>query len=479
MQRVGICGLGYVGCVTAGCLARSGHGVVGLDVVPAKVAMVGSGVAPFFEPGLGDLLSTAAAAGRLRATTDVAEAVAGTDVMILCVGTPTADDDTPDLRFLADAAARLGAALRGETRPYTVIVRSTVPPGTIEEVIVPTLERESRRLVGADGLAVLAVPEFLREGSAIADFDDPSFIIAGGPSPAPAGARELVDDLFPFPERVRWVSYRMAELLKCVCNAYHAVKTVFANEVGGLCAALGIDGRRLMEVLCEDRKLNTSAAYLRPGGPFGGSCLPKDLRALLHLAGREEVPALLLAATLESNAIHVAQTFSVIEKLGARRVGLHGLAFKDGTDDLRESPMVTIAESLLARGYDLRIFDPVVMRTRHHAAAESGLLELLVDTQQDLLRHAEIIVVRGTAAALRQTARGMGVRPILIELGRRPLRDDATGGVGARDVDAPAVELPPVEAPAVELPAAALAPASVSAVSAPAPAVGEALGGTE
>jgi GDP-mannose 6-dehydrogenase len=441
MRRVGICGLGYVGCVTAGCLARRGHEVVGLDVVAAKVDMVGRGVAPFFEPGLRELLEAAAGQGRLRATTDTVDAVRATDTMILCVGTPTADDDTPDLRFLADAAARIGAALRGGTTPYTVIVRSTVPPGTIEEVVIPTLEREARRLVGADGLTVLAVPEFLREGSAIADFDDPAFIIVGAPTPAPDGAREVVSDLFPFADRQRWTDYKLAELLKCVCNAYHAVKTVFANEVGALCTALGIDGRRLMEILCEDRKLNTSAAYLRPGGPFGGSCLPKDLRALLHLARREELPAMLLRSTLESNAKHVAQTTSVVERLGRRRVGLHGLAFKDGTDDLRESPMVAIAESLIARGYDVRIFDPLVLQTRDHAPHAKGrLLELLVGTPEELLRHAEVVVVRGGSAALQETAQAMGATPVLVELGRRPRRTDP---VRVLPVEAPPIGVAP------------------------------------
>ncbi len=385
--------------------------------------MVGSGVAPFVEPGLAELLSSSAEAGRLRATTDLENAIASTDAMILCVGTPTAEDETPDLRFLASAAAQIGAALKGSSRPYTLLMRSTVPPGTIEEVVIPEVERASQRLVGEEnGLRVLAVPEFLREASAIADFDDPAFIVVGGPTPASARDQALIEDLFPFPERIRWVDYRTAELLKCVCNAWHAAKAVFANEVGALCGGLGIDGVKLMALLCEDHKLNTSAAYLRPGGPFGGSCLPKDLRALIYLSRLANVPSLQLKATLESNELHILQTIEKIHGAGVRRIGLDGLAFKSGTDDLRESPMVAIAEALLDAGYDVRIYDPAVARGHLHDKRKAELLNHFVDSQQELLRHSELVVLRGSSANLSQLATTMGIGTTLLELGKKPVR---------------------------------------------------------
>jgi GDP-mannose 6-dehydrogenase len=398
--------------------------------------MVGSGVAPFVEAGLGELLSTAFEAGRLRATTDLVDAVNSTDVMILCVGTPTADDDTPDLRFLASAATQIGEALRGTTKPYTVLMRSTVPPGTIEDVVIPALERGSRRLVGGEeGFRVLAVPEFLREGTAIADFNDPAFIVVGGPKPQSSWDLALIEDLFPFPERVRYVDYRTAELLKCVCNAFHATKAIFANEVGQLCTSLGIDGVELMALLCEDKKLNTSAAYLRPGGPFGGSCLPKDLRALLYLSRRVDLPSLLLKATLESNQRDIERTIARIEALGVRRVGLDGLAFKKGTDDLRESPMVAIGDALVERGYEVRVHDDAVWKSLSHADKKKNpILNHLVETQQDLLRHAELIILRGNSPSLFQLANAMGAQPLILELGKPPYRHGAAASEGDTDL---------------------------------------------
>jgi GDP-mannose 6-dehydrogenase len=433
-RRVGICGLGYVGTISAACLARDGHDVVGFDVAAAKVTLVGNGVAPCIEPGLGELLAAAVRDGRLRASLDIDDVVHSTDVMILCVGTPTADDETPDLGFVANAALRIGAALQG-SRPYTLLVRSTVPPGTIQDVIIPQLERASRRLVGSEGLRVLAVPEFLREASAIADFDDPPLIIVGVEGAPGPTDRSIIEDLFHFPDRVHWVDYRTAELLKCVCNAWHATKAVFGNEVGALCAALGIDGVRLMELVCADRKLNTSSAYMRPGGPFGGSCLPKDLRALIYLSRKSEVPSLLLNATLASNQRHIDDTVARIERHGKRRVGLHGLSFKLGTDDLRESPMVAIAHSLLERGYDVRIYDEDVRQSHGQPTpANARLKNLLVETPDELLGHAQLILARGRADALLVHTRGLIEPPLILELGK-PAMDPGPSAARAAYTD--------------------------------------------
>lgn len=427
MEHVAVFGLGYVGCVTAACLARDGHRLVGVDLNPAKVDAVSRGEAPLVEPGLSELLRSAVAEGRLSATTDVDEAVRATNVAILCVGTPTGPDESPDLRAIEASAQQIGAALRRRGGSYSVLIRSTVPPGTAEDLVSYELMTSSGRSVGSgeDDILVLTVPEFLREATAIADYDDPPFCIIGGPTPPPARAVRLVTSLFgDFDDRTHWVSYRTAELLKNVCNAYHAVKVVFANEVGSLCQAVGIDGIELMRVFCEDKRLNVSPAYLRPGLPFGGSCLPKDLRALLHLGRRYGVGVPQLGGTLRSNDLHIDRAVGYIEALGKKRIGLEGLAFKTDTDDVRESPMVTIAERLLGRGYDLKIYDPLVFRSqaRNPNPKIEHLVRLLEPRPENLLRHAEVLVRSRASVDLLARAREMGLQPVVVDLGRPPYR---------------------------------------------------------
>jgi GDP-mannose 6-dehydrogenase len=426
-QRVAVFGLGYVGCITAACLARDGHEVVGVDLKPEKVEAIGRGEAPLVEPGLSTLLSEGVRSGRLRATSDPAEAVWATDVAIVCVGTPTGPDEAPDLRALAESATQIGAALRTSDRPYTVMIRSTVPPGTAEELVAYTLATSAGRMVGTGetDILVLTVPEFLREATALKDYDDPPFFIVGAPNPPPDRARRMIGSLFTScANRLRWVSYRTAELLKNVCNAYHAVKVVFANEAGALCQAAGIDGVELMSLFCEDTKLNISAAYLRPGLPFGGSCLPKDLRSLVELGRKYGVSVPLLGGTLRSNELHIDRAIGAIEALGRRRIGLEGLAFKPGTDDVRESPMVTIAERLIGRGYQLKIYDPLVYRSqsRNPHPGLAHLARLLVPKPEKLLRHAEVLIRSRSSTDLLQHAHGIGVQPVVIDLGRPPYR---------------------------------------------------------
>jgi GDP-mannose 6-dehydrogenase len=436
MERIAVFGLGYVGCVTAACLARDGHEVIGVDLNAAKVASVRNGEAPLVEPGLPELLKDAVAKGRLRATVDPSQAVTETSVAILCVGTPTGPDDAPDLRALRSAAAEIGRALQGTDWPYTVLIRSTVPPGTAEGLVARELELASGRTVG-DGpsdILVLSIPEFLREASAIGDYDDPPFFIVGGPTPPPKRALALIESLFgAFDDRTHWVSYRTAELLKNVCNAYHAVKVVFANEVGALCEAVGIDGIELMRVFCEDRKLNVSSAYLRPGLPFGGSCLPKDLRALLSLSRRYGVGVPLLGGTYRSNDLHIERAIESVTSLGRRRIGLDGLAFKPGTDDVRESPMVAIAERLLGKGFELKIYDPLVSQARGTQHSVAHLAKLLVATPDELLTHAEVLVRGRASDEMLLRARELGVDPFMVDLGRPPYR---VAGERARRVSA-------------------------------------------
>lgn len=438
MEKIAVFGLGYVGCVTAACLARDHHQVIGVDLQPDKVDAVNRGCAPLVEPELPEMLLRGVREQRLRATDDAAAAVAATSAAIICVGTPTGADERPDLRALAAVAEQIGRALRGKSDPYTVIVRSTVPPGTTEGLVAETLSLASGRRIGsgAGEIMLLTLPEFLREATAIRDYDDPPFFVVGGELPASDRAEQLVSSLFGrFESRLVWVSFRTAELLKNVCNAYHAVKVVFANEVGALCQSVGIDGIELMQVFCLDHKLNISEAYLRPGLPFGGSCLPKDLRALVELSRQYGVAVPQLSATLRSNELHVDRAIDAIQAIGRRRIGLEGLSFKPGTDDIRESPMVAIAERLLGRGYDLRIYDPVVYRSAVRSRSELAHLgKRMVNRRDRFLRHAEVLVRGRSSADLLARARDLGLQPAIIDLGRPAYRVAALRHAAISDI---------------------------------------------
>jgi GDP-mannose 6-dehydrogenase len=359
-MKVSIFGLGYVGCVSAACLARQGHDVLGVDINAAKVDTIGRGESPIVEPGLAELIAEVVGSGRLRATTDGAAAIAATDVSMVCVGTPGHESGRLDTQYLERVAAEIGAALRHKDTPHVVLVRSTVLPGTVEEIIIPLLEQASGRSRG-EALTVCANPEFLREGTSIADFFDPPFTVVGG---ADEETQALLQDLYvgvdgPFFH----LEIRAAEMVKYACNAFHGLKVSFANEVGNICKALNIDSHRVMEVFCADTKLNISPAYLKPGFAFGGSCLPKDLRALVHRARHVDVEVPVLAATLDSNKQQVERATNMVLNAGNRRIGILGLSFKDGTDDLRESPMVMLVESLIGKGMDVKIYDRNVSRS--------------------------------------------------------------------------------------------------------------------
>jgi GDP-mannose 6-dehydrogenase len=354
-------GLGYVGAVSAACSAELGYTVVGVDVNADKVALVNRGRSPVVEEGIGELLTRAVAGGRLRATTDVGEAVAGSELALVCVGTPSLPTGAPSLAYLERVADGIGAALpRARTR-YTVAVRSTMLPGTCEDVVIPRLEKASGLVAGRD-FGVCVNPEFLREGSSVADFFGPSRTVIGQLDDESGDRVAALYARLPGP-RYR-LPLRTAEMVKYVDNAFHALKVGFANEVGALCKALGLDSHEVMDIFCADRKLNISPAYLRPGFAFGGSCLPKDLRALVHAARHADVPLPILENVLVSNEAQIARVFELVTSLGGRRIGIVGLSFKPGTDDLRESPMVELAERLLGRGFELSIYDPQVTMSR-------------------------------------------------------------------------------------------------------------------
>ena len=360
-MNISIFGLGYVGCVSLACLARDGHKVIGVDVDRTKLALIAAGKTPVVEEGMVELVAAAAASGRMRVTDDVRDAVANSDVSLVCVGTPSAANGSQDLSAIHRLSADLGAALKDKARPHVIVFRSTLAPGTVEDVIRPTVEDASGKRDG-EQFHLCFQPEFLREGSSIRDYDKPPFTIVGANSAYPV---EVLRALFGhLPCAFHTTSVRAAEMVKLCCNNFHALKITFANETARLCDALGVDPFEVMDLLCKDTQLNISKAYLKPGYAFGGSCLPKDLRATLYMAKQQDVELPMLAGVLPSNREHVAKAVEKVLATGKRRVGMIGLSFKTGTDDLRESPTVTLAEQLIGKGLSLAVYDPEVHLSR-------------------------------------------------------------------------------------------------------------------
>ncbi len=352
-MRISIFGLGYVGAVTAGCLARQGHSIVGVDVHPQKVEAFNQGVPPIVEPGLDDLLKVAKAKGLLRATLSCEEAIRESELSIVCVGTPSKVGGAPDLSFVRGVTQQIGDALRKKMKEHALVLRSTMLPGSTAQLAQDLLSD----LTAVRLLRVYFHPEFMRESTAVADFDDPALAIIGtrdGNPPAP----ELMRGLFG--ERATVVDWATAEMVKYACNYFHATKIAFANEIGRLGKQMKIDSRRVMELLCQDTKLNLSPTYLLPGNPFGGSCLPKDVRALAHHARQHGLNLPVLENLLASNERHLQSLLGLIAESGQNEVVILGLAFKARTDDLRESAMLEVAQTLLGRGYKLRIYDPTL-----------------------------------------------------------------------------------------------------------------------
>ena len=348
-QQVAVLGLGYVGCVTAACLAHVGHSVIGVDRDQFKVDTVLAGRAPFFEPGLEELVRAAVTAGRLSASVSLADALAAADIALVCVGTPSEKNGNLALDQLRRVAGQIAELLPGRAKPLVVAIRSTVYPGTCEDVVLAALGHSHM-------VSVVSNPEFLREGAAVKDFMEPALLVVGGSDEASA---QLVAALYSsLPVEPTIVALRTAELIKYACNAFHAVKIAFANEMGALAAELGIDGAEVMDTLCRDHSLNISRAYLKPGFAFGGSCLPKDLRALVYRASRLDLKLPLLENVLPANQAHLDRAIHTVLDLPGERIGVFGLAFKENTDDLRESPVVLLLETLIGKGRKVRVFDP-------------------------------------------------------------------------------------------------------------------------
>ena len=396
-MKLSIFGLGYVGCVSAACLARIGHEVIGVDINPLKVESINSGRSPLVEPGVGDLIAEVVKEQLLRATTDVTEAVSDSDISLVCVGTPSHRNGSLDLTYIKRACQQIGAALEAKKRYHIVAIRSTMLPGTIENTVVPTLEVYSGKRAGRD-FGVAINPEFLREGTSVADFSRPPFTLIGADS---ADVSEPMRRLYASIDApVLVVRIKEAEMVKYACNSFHALKVTFANEMGNLCQGLGVDSHRVMEIFCQDTKLNLSSAYLKPGFAFGGSCLPKDLRALAHKAKELDVETPLLNSILVSNRQQIERAVDLVLKSGRKQVGVLGLSFKPGTDDLRESPMVALIETLIGKGLRLTIYDREVELARLFGANKEyiereipHISSLLRPDLDEVITESEVIVI--------------------------------------------------------------------------------------
>lgn len=395
--RISVFGMGYVGAVSAACLSRDGHDVIGVDIDRHKLDLLRSGRAPIVEEGIQDLTKSAVDSGRLTVTDDALTAIQGSDIAFVCVGTPSSPNGSQNQGAILAVAEQIGSALRDLDRFHCVVIRSTVEPGTTEGRIKAALEDASGKVAGKD-FGVCFQPEFLREGSSIQDYDNPPFTVVGTNSEV---AAELLEKMFGhLPCEFIVTDIGSAELLKYACNSFHAIKITFANEIGRISRAYGVDSRRVMDLVCRDTSLNISPAYLRPGFAFGGSCLPKDLRALNYLARMSDVQAPMLDSVLASNLSHIDEAVSAVLNTGARSVGLIGLSFKTGTDDLRESPLVDMAERFIGKGLELRIYDPQVNLSmligankkyiEHHIPHIAGLL---VDDPVVGIENADAIVI--------------------------------------------------------------------------------------
>lgn len=419
-MRISVFGVGYVGVVSCGCLAELGHHVIGVDISPDKLAMLRAGRSPIVEEEIEDLIAAAVRTGRLTVTDDVAQAVRDSDISFISVGTPSAPDGSVSLTAVEKVIETIGAAIASKDGPHAVVMRSTVPPGTAEDNLIPRLEVASGRSIG-QGLHYYSNPEFLREGSSVRDFRAPPFTLIGAPDGDDAPTLRQIYAGIDAP--VHRTSIRVAESVKHISNVFHAVKLAFANEAGSVLAAAGVDARDAFRLLCEDRVLNISPAYLRPGFAFGGSCLPKDIRSFLAVARQRDTATPLLNMLLPSNDAIIDRAYQAIMRHGRQPVALFGLSFKQGTDDLRESPFVILAEKLLGKGFDLRIYDRFVQvarlvgANRAYVEREIPHLErLMVASPEDALADARIAVIGHIAPEDRVALRAALPNHIVIDL---------------------------------------------------------------
>ena len=421
-MNISIFGLGYVGTVCAGCLVSEGHTIIGVDVDSSKVDRMNAGLVSIIEPEIPELFAAGHQQQRLSATTSADQAIQSTDVSLVCVGTPSQANGNLDLAYMKRVCEEIGAALRNKTSRHLVVFRSTMLPGTSEDVLTPILEENSGKKVGV-GFDVCYNPEFLREGTSVYDFYNPPKIVIGERE---SSAGDVLYQLYSnIKAPLIRTSIRVAEMGKYCDNAFHALKITFANEIGNICKKMGVDSHDVMSIFCEDKKLNLSAAYLKPGFAFGGSCLPKDLRALAYQAKRFDLDSHLLNAILISNATQVRLGVQMIMSLGKKRIGFLGMAFKPGTDDLRESPLVEVIETLLGKGYQVKIYDKNVTTSLLIGANKRFVEEhiphlssLLVERAEEVVDTAQVVVVGYASAEFEPALKSMRADQVIIDLAR-------------------------------------------------------------
>ncbi|HKW16986.1 MAG TPA: nucleotide sugar dehydrogenase [Terriglobales bacterium] len=421
-MKISVFGLGYVGTVSAGCLANAGHEVIGVDPVQTKVDLINKGQTPIVEADIGEIILATTKSGRLRAITDPAEGIRATEISFVCVGTPSQPNGNLDLRYIRRICEQIGEALKDKRQRHTVIIRSTVLPGTMREIVIPVLEEFSGKKAGAD-FGVCHNPEFLREGSAVRDFKEPPKTVIGEVDEASGSLLERLYEKLEAP-LIR-TSLEIAEMVKYVDNCWHALKIGFANEIGNISKVLGIDAHDVMKIFCQDKKLNISPAYLLPGFAFGGSCLPKDLRALNYKARSKDLHLPILSSILPSNEMQINRGLQLVMEKGHKRVGILGFSFKAGTDDLRESPMIEVIERLLGKGYELRIYDKNVNIASLTGANRDFILNriphisrLMVNEIDSVLDYAQTIVIGNKDPEFRAIPGGLREGQFLVDFVR-------------------------------------------------------------
>jgi len=428
--KISIFGLGYVGAVSAGCLAADGHEVIGVDPNRTKVDLINQGTTPIIEKDIGEMIAATVKSGLLRATVDVRDAVMGSDMSLICVGTPSQLNGNLDLSHVRKVCEQIGAAIKDKAGFHVVVARSTMLPGSMSSVVIPTLEAASGKQAGVD-FGVCNNPEFLREGTAVYDYYHPPKTVIGESDERAGSLLVQLYDKMDAP-LVR-TSVETAEMVKYTDNTWHAVKVAFANEIGNICKAVGIDGHKVMEIFCQDTKLNLSSYYMKPGFAFGGSCLPKDVRALTYKARSLDLDLPLLNAILPSNQKQVDKGLKMIMDKGARKVGILGFSFKAGTDDLRESPLVDVIEHLLGKGYELKLYDKNVNLAALTGANQDYILnhiphisKLMVESMDEVLAFAETIVIGNGAAEFKTVPAKLKAGQTIVDLVR--ISQEQSGG---------------------------------------------------
>ena len=421
-MKISVFGLGYVGCVSSACLAQNGHRVMGVDISQTKVDIINSGKTPVIEKDIDRVINEVVTAGKLIATQDGRKAVKDSQVSMICVGTPSNENGSLNLKYVKRVCEEIGAGLREKDNYHVVVVRSTMLPGSVEAEVIPTLKETSGKKLGAD-FGVCINPEFMREGSSVYDFYHPPMIVIGG---LDKRSGDIVEEIYAnIDAPVVRTSIKVAEMIKYVNNAFHGLKVCFANEIGNICKKLGIDSHQVMEIFCRDTKLNLSPYYLKPGFAFGGSCIPKDLRALLYKGQREDLRLPLLSSILDSNENQVKMGINLIKKTKKKKIGIFGFSFKPGTDDLRESPMVELIETLLGKGYKISIYDKNVSIAKIFGANKQyiekeipHISSLMSSSIDEVLNRSEVLVISNNSKEFKKIPELMREDQIIIDLVR-------------------------------------------------------------